>query len=239
MNEASLADFGNGLYYFVISAIVLVVLVNALPSRYFRWRVSLKPGDLDKCTQLEFDWCWNLTALVILSYGYGLLWAMNALNIDYQFWLEDIISEYTLPAIFMFICYIALYLQTGRHPSKPALWAYVGVMFLSVLLGQVMSIGLLNGVPDEVLAGIYGNSNQVTPDRMNTIYGLLNWFFAPDFMVYLFLTNFAAMGAGFAISQVIEAIIRIVKMNSRHDFMGDKRRVTDATIKKVGPNPEE
>ncbi|HME55919.1 MAG TPA: hypothetical protein VKM55_27195 [Candidatus Lokiarchaeia archaeon] len=240
MNEASISDFGNGLYYFFISAIVLVILVNTLPSRYFRWRVSLKPADLDKFTQLEFDWCWNLTALVILSYGYGLLWAMNAMNIDYQFWLEDLISEYALPAIFMFVCYIALYLHTGRHPSKPAIWAYAGMTLLSILLGYAISIGLLNGVSDKVLEGIYGNKNQVTPDRIETMYALLSWFFAPDFTIYLFLTNFAAMGGGFAISQVIEAITRLIKVAASGRFSSEKRRGTsDLNVDEENVNLED
>ena len=225
MNEASLSDFGNGLYYFFISAIVLVVLVNTLPSRYFRWRVSFKPADLDKCNQLEFDWCWNFTALVILSYGYGLLWAMNALNIDYQFWVEDVISEYAIPAILMFICYIALYLHTGRHPSKPAIWVYVGIMFLSFLLGYAISAGLLKGVPDKVFNDVYGNSNQVRPDRIDYMYALLSWFIAPDFTLYLILTNIAAMGAGFGISQVIEAIIKMIKLCINKNLNRSKHRV--------------
>lgn len=220
----TISDFGNGLWILGTSMILLVILINALPGRYFRWRVSKNPAELDKITQLEFDWCWNLTAIVVLSSWYGLLWAMNAITIDLDITIGGWKIDYVIPAFIMLFYYIAAYLHTGRHLSKPAIWAFAGVIFLSFLIGFAISIALLDGVPSNVLNAVYGNANQVKPGRIDVIYALLGWFFAPDFYLYLFLTNFVAIAAGFVISQIVDAIIRVIKLGFNHHLVNKERK---------------
>nr|MDO8111713.1 hypothetical protein [Candidatus Sigynarchaeota archaeon] len=233
MMLAEITDLGTGLWIIGLATIFLVVLANALPGRYFRWRVSRKPLDLDKMTQAEFDWCFNLTGIIIMSAVNGLLWAMEAIQVKFDFWIEDIFNEHALPAAFMFLCYIALYFHTGKtHLSKPAIWAYIGVTLLSFLLGHVISVELLAWVPENVMVSVYGSQLPFNPENVLNIYAILGWFAAPDFNIFLVLTSMATVAVGFFICQVIETIIQAIKLGLKRVGREYKR-----TLAKLDRNP--
>jgi hypothetical protein len=217
MMLASIGDVTTGLVAVGLSLVVFLVLANALPGRYFRWRVSREPAKLDTFTQAEFDWCWNLTALVVVSHFYGLLWALDALKLTPGIMLMEFLNDNSIAAIVLLIAYIAMFLHTGRtRPSTHAMIAYAGILVLAAGLGFLIAAGIIGTVDPAVLIDVYGSNNPLQPADVLSIYAIMGWFVAPDFLLYVFLVNMAPLAAGYVVCQLIDAVIKLVKNGIQH-----------------------
>jgi hypothetical protein len=217
MMSASIGDVTSGFVAVAVSLVVLLVLSNALPGRYFRWRVSKEPAKLDAFTQAEFDWCWNLTTLVAVSHVYGLLWALDALGLTPGIMLLEFVNDNWIAPVALLVAYIALFVHTGRpRPSTHAMIAYAAILVVAAGLGFVVSAGILRTVDPAVLASVYDSNSPIRPDEMISIYAVMGFFFAPDFLLYVFLVNMVPLAVGYVVCQLIDAIIKLLKKSIHH-----------------------
>jgi hypothetical protein len=238
MMLASIGDMTYGLIAVVLSLVVLLILANALPSRYFRWRVSKEPAKLDTFTQAEFDWCWNLTVLVTVSHVYGLLWALDTMGLTPGIMLLEFVNDNWIAPVALLVAFVALFVHTGRtRPSTHALIAYAGILALAAGLGFLISAGILRTVDPSVLMNVYGSNSPLRPGEMVSIYAVMGFFFAPDFLLYVFLINMVPLAVGYVICQLIDAIIKLVKNGFQQ---GKVRRVgSSSRIGKESPMPSQ
>lgn len=233
MMLSSITDFGAGLTVLVVAVIAGIAIPAALAGRYFRWCAAKDPAGLDRYTQMEFDWCWNMSALVLITGGVGLLWALDAINAPFSFNLDyTFINGYWILALALLIDYVCIYGSTGRtRPSRNAVLVYVLMTLAGLALGQLVAAGLVSNLQPSELASIYGgSSNVVNPYGMLSAYGLMGWFFAPDFDLFLIVTFMAPLLLGFVVSQIIQGIVNVVKIPAEKAFpLRIPRREDDAT----------
>lgn len=216
MMQITIGDLTNGLVGLIVSLVVLLVFTNALVSRYFRWRVSREPAMLDTFTQAEFDWSWNLTALIINSHLHGLLWALDALNIPLRVSAGDFLNEGWIPAALLLIAYITLFVSTGRtRPSRNAMLLYAGFLAVSYIIAFWIGGMLLEGLDPALLASVYGTSIPLRPGDILLIYAIMGFFVAPDFLLLVALIDMAPLAIGYFVCQLVDAIIKLVKNAAR------------------------
>ncbi len=212
MLQASAADMTTGIVILCVSVVAILAILNALITRYFRWRVSREPKLLDTFTQREFDWSWNLTALVAVSHVYGLLWALDALNNPLRIFSGDFLNGAWIPAVVMIVAYITLYISTGRsRPSRNAILVFAGILALSFVIGFLIAGMLLASVDPAVLASVFGTNNPLRPGDIVSIYAAMGFFVAPDYLLINFLVNMIPLAAGYLVCQLIDAIIKLVR----------------------------
>jgi len=212
MQQASAGDMTAGIVALCVSIVSILAILNALVTRYFRWRVSREPKLLDTFTQREFDWSWNLTALVTVSHIYGLLWALDALNIPLRIFSGDFLNGAWIPAVIMIVAYITLFISTGRHrPSKSAILVFAAVLALALAIGFLIAGMLLASVDPAVLASVFGTNNPLRPGDIVSIYATMGFFIAPDFLLINFLVNMVPLAVGYLVCQLIDATIKLGK----------------------------
>ncbi|MEX2683537.1 MAG: hypothetical protein Q6373_018315 [Candidatus Sigynarchaeota archaeon] len=212
MQQVSAGDLTTGIVVLCVSMVAFLAVLNALITRYFRWRVSREPKLLDTLTQREFDWSWNLTALVTVSHVYGFLWALNALNISFEVFSGDFLKGTWIPAVVMIVAYITLFISTGRtKPSKNAMLVFTVILALAFAIGFLIAGMLLASVDPEVLASVFGTSNPLRPGDIVSIYAVMGFFVAPDYLLIIFLLNMIPLAIGYLVCQLIDALIKLGK----------------------------
>ncbi len=212
MLQASAGDMTTGIVLLCVSIVARLAISNAVITRYIRWRVSREPKLLDIFTQREFNWSWNFTALIVVSHVYGLLWAFDALNMPLQIISGDFLYSAWIPPVVMIVVYFVLVISTGRiRPSKNAILAYVGILAMSFAVGFLIAGMLLMTVDPAVLASVFGTNNPLRPGDIVSIYAMLGFFVAPDFLLLVFIFNIIPLVVGYLVCQLIDAIIKLVR----------------------------
>ncbi len=182
-------DTGNLTWYIILGCLVLGI-TNVLIAWRARRKVHVLPSnDSVLVRQSLFDWAFFLNAFILMGFWLGYLFASSAiatppfLPVSHGIFAGALILLYWILAAFTRV----------QLPSRKGIYYFLFATIASLFIAIGLAYFLLSLLSAEVLAAIFGPTNDLSPYTVMIIYINFLFAFPSNYFLFLFVLYTASL----------------------------------------------